>query len=169
MTKIVLVNDKSSPENQGIQSSKQWGGREALLDQTIKEGFPDLWSEKRMKISHATSMKNIPGREKSKTRTTPERAIRMLENRSHFLKNIIIIIIIIIIILYRKYIIALAGVAQWIEPNQRVAGWIPSQDTCLGCRPGPSMGHVRGNHTLMFLSLSFSLPPPLSKNKWVKS
>ena len=25
----------------------------------------------------------------------------------------------------------------------------------------PSRGHVRGNHTLMFLSLSFSLPPPL--------
>ena len=28
----------------------------------------------------------------------------------------------------------------------------------------PSRGHVRGNHTLMFLS-SFSLPSPLSKNK----
>ena len=35
---------------------------------------------------------------------------------------------------------SLAGVAQWIEHqpvNQRVAGWIPSQGTCLGCRPGP--------------------------------
>ena len=35
---------------------------------------------------------------------------------------------------------ALAGVAQWIEcwpVNQRVAGSIPSQGTCLGCRPGP--------------------------------
>ena len=29
----------------------------------------------------------------------------------------------------------------------------------------PSREHVRGNHTLMFLSLSFSLPSPLSKNK----
>ena len=29
----------------------------------------------------------------------------------------------------------------------------------------PSGGHVRGNHTLMFLSLSFSLLSPLSKNK----
>ena len=28
-----------------------------------------------------------------------------------------------------------------------------------------SGGHVRGNHTLMFLSLSSSLPSPLSKNK----
>ena len=35
---------------------------------------------------------------------------------------------------------ALAGVAQWIEyqpANQMVAGSIPSQGTCLGCRPGP--------------------------------
>ena len=35
---------------------------------------------------------------------------------------------------------ALAGVAQWIEcwpVNQRVSGSIPSQGTCLGCRPGP--------------------------------
>ena len=29
----------------------------------------------------------------------------------------------------------------------------------------PSKGHTRGNHTLMFLFLSFSLPSPLSKNK----
>ena len=27
----------------------------------------------------------------------------------------------------------------------------------------PSREHVKGNHTLMFLSLSFSLPPPASK------
>ena len=35
---------------------------------------------------------------------------------------------------------ALASVAQWIEhppANQRVTGSIPSQGTCLGCRPGP--------------------------------
>ena len=64
--------------------------------------------------------------------------------------------------------VALAGVAQWTEcwpVKQKVAGWIPSQGTCLGCGPGwaPSRGHVRGNHTLMFPSLSPSLP--LSKNK----
>ena len=29
----------------------------------------------------------------------------------------------------------------------------------------PSWGHMRSNHTLMFLSLSFSHPFPLSKNK----
>ena len=35
---------------------------------------------------------------------------------------------------------ALAGVAQWIEcwpVNQKVAGLIPSQGTCLRCGPGP--------------------------------
>ena len=32
----------------------------------------------------------------------------------------------------------------------------------------PSGGRVRGNYTLMFLSLSFSLPSPLSKNKIFK-
>ena len=35
---------------------------------------------------------------------------------------------------------ALAGVAQWTKcqpVNQRVAGLIPSQGTCLGCRLGP--------------------------------
>ena len=32
----------------------------------------------------------------------------------------------------------------------------------------PSVGHVRGNHTLMYLSLSFSLLSPLSKNKKIK-
>ena len=63
---------------------------------------------------------------------------------------------------------ALAGVAHWIErglqtkespvrfpvrAHARVAGQVLSG------------GHVRGNHTLMFLSLSFSLPFLLSKNK----
>ena len=36
--------------------------------------------------------------------------------------------------------LALAGVAQWIElwpENQRVASSVPSQGTCLGCRPSP--------------------------------
>ena len=62
----------------------------------------------------------------------------------------------------------MAGVAQWIEQwpaNQRVTGSIPSQGIFLGCGPDqvPSVGHARGNHTLLFLSLSFSLPFPLSK------
>ena len=38
------------------------------------------------------------------------------------------------------WIKSLAGVAQWLEcqpVNHRVTGSIPSQGTCLGCRPGP--------------------------------
>ena len=54
-------------------------------------------------------------------------------------------------------------VERW-PANQRVAGWIPSQGTGLGWAHAgqvPSREHLRGNHTLMFLSLSFSLPSPL--------
>ena len=43
----------------------------------------------------------------------------------------------------RKKSLARAGVAQWIEcqpENQRAAGLIPSQGTCLGCGPGPQLG-----------------------------
>ena len=39
--------------------------------------------------------------------------------------------------------VALAGVGQWIEChsiNEKVAGSIPSQGKCLGCRPGPRLG-----------------------------
>ena len=62
---------------------------------------------------------------------------------------------------------ALAGVAQWIEcwpANQRVAGWIPCQGTCLGSRPGPQWAvRERQPHT------DVSLPLFLSKNKYIKS
>ena len=71
-----------------------------------------------------------------------------------------------------KGILTLAGVAQWTEcglwtkrsPVQfpvRAHAWVVGQV--------PSGGQVRGNHTLIFLSLSFSLPSPLSKNKKIKS
>ena len=67
---------------------------------------------------------------------------------------------------------ALAGVAQWIEcglgtkgsPVQfpvRAHSWVAGQV--------PSGVHMRGNHTLMFFSLSFSFPSPFSKNKYIKS
>ena len=62
---------------------------------------------------------------------------------------------------------ALAGVAQWIEhqpEKHRVAGSIPSQAHAWVAGQVPGGGHMRGSHTLMFLSLSFSLPSPLSKN-----
>ena len=42
---------------------------------------------------------------------------------------------------------ALAGVAQWIEhqtAKQKVTSSIPSQGTCLGCRPGPQYEVLEG-------------------------
>ena len=63
---------------------------------------------------------------------------------------------------------ALGGVAEWTEhwsatkgsPVRflvRVRAWVASQV--------PSRGHTRGNHTLMFSSLSPSLPLSLNINK----
>ena len=57
--------------------------------------------------------------------------------------------------------ITLAGVAQWIElkpANHTVTGLIPSQGTCLGCRP-------RGNPSMFLSHIDVSLflfLPPLS-------
>ena len=45
--------------------------------------------------------------------------------------------------LSKMSILALAGVAQWIEcwpVNQRITSSIPSQVTCLGCGLGPQLG-----------------------------
>ena len=62
---------------------------------------------------------------------------------------------------FKKKFPVLAGVAQWIEhwpANQKVAGSIPSQGTCLGCGPGPQWGtYERQQH--IDVSLSPSLPP----------
>ena len=57
--------------------------------------------------------------------------------------------------------------AQWIEhrpANQ--SHWFDSQSahTCVVGQI-PSRGHMRGNHTLIFLSLSSSLPLSLKINK----
>ena len=46
---------------------------------------------------------------------------------------------------------------SWVWFPVRAHAWVVGQV--------PSGGHVRGNYTLMFLSLSSSLLPPLSKNK----
>ena len=59
--------------------------------------------------------------------------------------------------------LALAGAAQWIEhqpANQRFASSIPSQGTCLGCRPGSQYGACeRQPHIDVSLPL-FLLPFP---------
>ena len=59
---------------------------------------------------------------------------------------------------------ALAGVAQWIEcqpVNQRVAGLIPSQGTCLDCGPGPQLGAYERQLHVDASLLLFLLPFPL--------
>ena len=60
---------------------------------------------------------------------------------------------------------ALTGVAQWIEhqtAKQRVTGSIPSQGTCLGCRPGPQEGvHERQPHIHISLPLFLSPFPSI--------
>ena len=61
---------------------------------------------------------------------------------------------------------ALAGVAQWIEhqpENQRVAGFIHGEGTCLGCRPGPQLGECERQPIYVSLTHRFSsFPLPLS-------
>ena len=58
--------------------------------------------------------------------------------------------------------------AQWIEHrpgNQTVVVQFPVRAYAWVAGQVPSRGRSRGNHTLVFLSLSFSLPSLLSKNK----
>ena len=66
-----------------------------------------------------------------------------------------------------KYIImALAGGAPWWSTGLRTEGSLvqfPVRAHAGVAGRVPSSGHARGNHTLMFHSLSFSLPFPLFK------
>ena len=69
------------------------------------------------------------------------------------------------------------SVAQWIgrpPVNWKVTGLISGWRTCLGWGPGLGWGLWEATHwcfslSSMFFSLSFSLPSPLSKNKYIKS
>ena len=64
--------------------------------------------------------------------------------------------------------LALAGVAQWIEHRLQTKGslvWFPVRAHAWVVGQVPSRGRMRGNHILMLISLSFSFPSPLSKNK----
>ena len=63
-----------------------------------------------------------------------------------------------------------ASVAQFVGPHpvkRKVTSWIPSQHICLGCRFVPWVGATDRCFCLAskFLSLCFSLPSLLSKNK----
>ena len=64
---------------------------------------------------------------------------------------------------------ALAGVAPWIKHwpvNWAVTGLIPSQGTCLGCRPGPWLGVCKRQP--IDVSLPLFLPPFFSLWKKIK-
>ena len=65
----------------------------------------------------------------------------------------------------KSLLISLAGVAQWTEcqpVNQRVAGSIPRQGTCLGCGPGPQWrAHERQPHIAVSLPLFLVAFPSL--------
>ena len=57
------------------------------------------------------------------------------------------------------------GSVGWVPACKPKGHWLDSQS---GHRPGiPGAGHMRGHSTLMFLSLSSSLPSRLSKNKFL--
>ena len=63
---------------------------------------------------------------------------------------------------------ALVGVAQGIEcglQTRGLPGQFPVRAHAWVVGQVHSRGHTRGNHTLIFLSLSFSLSSPPSKNK----
>ena len=69
---------------------------------------------------------------------------------------------------------ALAGVAYWIERqpvNQRVIGLIPSQGTCVGCRPGLQWGACEKQpHIDVSLPFSPSIAPSpkIKKKNFIK-
>ena len=70
---------------------------------------------------------------------------------------------------FGKHLVCQAGVAQWTErqpANHRIAGWFPGRAHAWVEGQVPSRGQVRGNHTLMFLSLSFPLLEKLSNVKY---
>ena len=67
------------------------------------------------------------------------------------------------------WLVWLSGFSADRRTKKNVASSIPSQGTCLVFGQVLSWGRARGNQS-MFLSLSSSLPSPLSKkNKQIKS
>ena len=56
---------------------------------------------------------------------------------------------------------------DWALPLTKVSlVWFPVRTHARVAGQVPSRGHVRGNHILMFLFLSISLPSPVPKNKY---
>ena len=70
--------------------------------------------------------------------------------------------------LKKKLYVSLAGAAQWIEcqpANQKIAGSIPSQGTCLGGGPDPQLRVCETQPINEFLACQCfpPFPSPLSK------
>ena len=69
--------------------------------------------------------------------------------------------------------LVLAQVVGALSHKQKVAGWIPSQGTCLSCRFGPQSGykqslvqaHMGGNLWMLLFHIDLSLSPPSSLSK----
>ena len=65
------------------------------------------------------------------------------------------------------WLVWLSGMSAGLQTKRsRVPFSLKAHAWIVGQAPGG--GHVTGNHTLMFLSLSFSLPSLLSKNLFKK-
>ena len=75
----------------------------------------------------------------------------------HFYKNVII----------GPWPVWLSGLSTGRPVNQRITGSIPVRAHAWVVGQVPNWRHVTGHHSLMFLSLSFSLP--FSKSKSIKS
>ena len=60
-------------------------------------------------------------------------------------------------------------VLDWEPEGHRFNSQSGNSQSCawVACQV-PSWGHLWDNHTLMILFLSFSLPSPLSRTKWIK-
>ena len=72
--------------------------------------------------------------------------------------------IILLLTPYRKETLSGLSTGLWTKGLQVP---FPVRAQALVSSQVPSRGHMRGNHTLMFLSLSFSFPYPRSKNKLI--
>ena len=62
------------------------------------------------------------------------------------------------------WLVWLSGLSTGLRSKRSLVQF-PVRAHAWGAGQVPDRGNMRGNHTLMFLSLSFSLPSPLSKNK----
>ena len=67
--------------------------------------------------------------------------------------------------LYLPWLVWLSGLSANLQ-NKGLLVRFPVRAHAWVAGQVPSWGHSRGNHTLMFLSLSFSLLFSLSKNKF---